>query len=138
MSILDWLKNRFSGRNKALSLYRRGMERAKRQDHAGAIDDYTATINMPQVPPDVKAMALFNRALILSADGDSTQALDDLNMVLTMAATPTEVRIEARRKVVRMERHASGTNGEPHPETARAPRGTHAHRHSSSGGAHLD
>lgn len=96
MNIFEWLRNRFSGRGKALSWYRRGMERAKRQDHVGAIDDYTATINMPHVPPDVKAMALFNRALMLFSEGDSPLARDDLNMVLAMAETPPEVRTEAR------------------------------------------
>ena len=95
------------------------MERAKRQDHAGAIDDYTATINMPHVPPDVKAMALFNRALMLSADGDNPLARDDLNVVLAMAETPTEVRTEARRKLVRMERQSSKADEEPHASTSK-------------------
>jgi hypothetical protein len=130
LNIFEWLTSRFSGRGKAMSLYRRGMERAKRQDHAGAVDDYTATINMPRVPSDVKAMALFNRALVLAADGDNPLALDDLNMVLAMAETPTEVRTEARRKLVRMERQSTKTNGEPHPTTSRAHGVTHAGPHS--------
>ena len=92
MNILGRLKDLFSGRGKALSLYRRGMERAKRNDHVGTIEDYTATINMPHVPADVKAMALFNRALMLSSDGDNPLALDDLRMVLAMPETPTDVR----------------------------------------------
>ena len=88
------------------------MERAKRQDHTGAIGDYTATINLLHVPPDVKAMALFNRALMLSADGDNPLARDDLKVVLAMAETPTEVRTEARRKLVRMERQSGKPNSE--------------------------
>jgi hypothetical protein len=129
MSILKWLNSRFSGRGSALSLYRRGMERAKRQDHVGAIDDYTATINMPHVPPDVKAMALFNRALVLSADGDNPLARDDLNMVLVMAETPTEVRTEARRKLVRMERQSSKADEEPPATTSQTQGATHAALH---------
>jgi hypothetical protein len=96
------------------------MDRAKRQEHAGAIDDYTATINMPHVPPDVKAMALFNRALILSAEGNHALARDDLNVVLTLTDTPPEVRTEARRKLVRMERESSRTEEHGHATTDRA------------------
>ena len=118
MNILEWLKGRLSSRGKALSLYRRGMERAKRQDHAGAFDDYTATIGMAGVPPDVKAMALFNRALVLAADGDNLLAIDDLNVVLALTETPEEVRTEARRKLVRMERQSGKTDGEAHPTTS--------------------
>jgi hypothetical protein len=120
MQILERLKEWYSGRGKALSRYRRGMERAKRQDHAGAIDDYTATINMPQVPPDVKAMALFNRALILASDGDNPQAKTDLNRVLAMAETPADVRTEARRKLVRMERQTSRADEEEQADVRRA------------------
>ncbi len=130
MNILEWLKGRLSSRGKALSLYRRGMERAKRQDHAGAFDDYTATIGMAGVPPDVKAMALFNRALVLAADGDNLLAIDDLNVVLALAETPKEVRTEARRKIVRMERQANKTDGEAYPTTSRARGPTEARLHS--------
>ena len=130
MNILEWLKGRLSSRGKALSLYRRGMERAKRQDHAGAFDDYTATIGMAGVPPDVKAMALFNRALVLAADGDNLLAIDDLNVVLALTETPKEVRTEARRKLVRMERQSGKTDGETHPTTSRAHRLNDARLHS--------
>ena len=120
MQFLERLKEWYSGRGKALSRYRRGMERAKLQDHAGAIDDYTAAINMPQVPPDVKAMALFNRALILASDGDNPLARNDLNRVLAMAETPADVRTEARRKLVRMERQTSRADEEEQADVRRA------------------
>jgi len=120
MHILERLKDWFSGRGKALSQYRRGLERAKRQDHVGAIDDYTAAINMPGVPQDVKAMALFNRALILSSDGDDPQARNDLKLVLALAETPPEVRTEARRKLVRMERQTNRTDEEEQAAGRRA------------------
>ena len=138
MSILEWLTSRLSGRGKALSLYRRGMERAKRQDHAGAFDDYTATVSMPGVPPDVKAMALFNRALVLAADGDNLRALDDLHMVLALAETPDEVRTEARRKLVRMERQSCKTARESQRPISRGHELTGAGLHSRAGGEHPD
>ena len=104
MRISNWLKSLFSSRGEALSLYRRGMARAKKQDHEGAIDDYTATIDMPCAPPDVKAMALYNRALVYSADEDNPKSIDDLNMVLAMAKIPADIKTEARRKLERMKR----------------------------------
>lgn len=104
MSFVNWLKSRFSRREKALALYRQGMTRAQHQDHQGALDDYAATIDMPHGPPDVKAMALYNRALVYAADGDDQKAMDDLNRALAMAQTPAEVRTEARRKLERMKR----------------------------------
>ncbi len=120
MNIWEWLTGRLSNRGKALSLYRRGMERAKRQDHVGAFDDYSAIISMPGVPPDVQAMALFNRALVLAADGDSLLAIDDLNAVLALAATPKKVKLEAHRKLVRMKRQSGNTDGEAYPTASRA------------------
>ena len=110
MSVVNWIKSRFSSRAKALSLYRRGMACAQRQDHQGAIDDYGATIDMPNGPPDVRAMALFNRALVYAADGDDAKATDDLNLVLAMAKTPPDVKTEARRKLKRMRRQSSKVN----------------------------
>lgn len=104
MKILDWLAGIFSRRGKALSLYRRGMERAHHHDNAGAIEDYTAIIEMPKAPPDVRAMALFNRALMHSSDENYPRAIHDLNAVLAMNAAPDDVRTEARRKLERMKR----------------------------------
>ena len=59
MNLIHWFKGWFSSRNKALSFYRRGMAKAKRHDHSGAIHDYTTTIEMPETPLDVIAMAIF-------------------------------------------------------------------------------
>lgn len=107
MQFFNWVKSLFSSRGKALSLYRRGMARANKRDHVGALDDYTATIDMPNVPPDVKAMALYNRPLVYSAHHETAQAVDDLNRVLAMAETPHEIKTEARRRLERMKRQAS-------------------------------
>ena len=61
MIALNWLTGRFSNRGKALSLYKRGMARAKKHDHQGAIDDCTTTIGMPDTPADLKAMVLYKQ-----------------------------------------------------------------------------
>ncbi len=45
----------------AMSLYKRGMAKAKKHDHEGAIANYSAAIDMSDAPPDVKAMALYVR-----------------------------------------------------------------------------
>jgi hypothetical protein len=110
MNIFNWLKSLFTGRGKALLLYRRGMARAKKHDHQGAIDDYTATVDMPNAPTDVKAMALYNRALVYAAVEDNPKAIDDLNKVLATVEAPAEIKTEARRKLERMKRQSSKTN----------------------------
>jgi hypothetical protein len=46
----------------ALSHYRAGMAKANQRNYAGAIADYSAAIQVPDVPPDMKAMAIYNRA----------------------------------------------------------------------------
>ena len=40
MNVFRWLTDRYSSRGKALSIYRRGMAKAKQQDHQGAIEDF--------------------------------------------------------------------------------------------------
>ena len=103
MTIGNCLKSLFSSRAKALSLYRRGMARAKKHDHHGAIDDYTARVDMPYAPSDVKAMALYNRALVHVAAGDDRKGVDDLGAVLAMDQAPANIKAVARQKLAKME-----------------------------------
>jgi hypothetical protein len=103
MSIVNCLKNLFSSRARALSLYRRGMARAKKHDHHGAIDDYTTTVDMAHAPSDVKAMALFNRALAHVAARDDQKGVDDLYAVLAMDQAPANIKTMARQKLAKME-----------------------------------
>ncbi len=110
MGFFNWLKSRSSHRGKGLWLYKRGMEKAKKRDHTGAIDDYTATVDMEGIPPDVKAMALYNRAAVRDASGDSPQAVDDLNAVLAMAEPLEKVKTAAKQKLMRMERRSGGNS----------------------------
>jgi tetratricopeptide (TPR) repeat protein len=103
-----------SGRNKALLLYKRGMAKAKKQDHKGAIDDYSATIESSDGPADVKAMALYNRALVYAAAKEHAKAIDDLQSLLALATTPANVRAAADEKLKKMKRRSG-------PGTATAP-----------------
>ena len=103
MNVLDWLIGRFSNRGRALSLYQRGMARAKKRDHQGAINDYTAAIGGPAMPDDVKSMILYNRALVHAATGDAQKATDDLDAVLSMGAAPVNVVTMARTKLAKIE-----------------------------------
>ena len=106
MNVLRWLMGPFSNRGKALSAYKRGMARAKKHDHQGAIDNYTATIGTPDTPANLKAMALYNRALVYAAVGEDPKVTKDLSDILAMTEAPDSVRIEARRKLVRMQRRS--------------------------------
>ena len=67
MDLVGWVKNSFSHRGKAIVLYRKGMAKAKQRNYAGAVADYSAAIQEPNIPTDVKAMVLYNRALAYSA-----------------------------------------------------------------------
>lgn len=108
MSILDWLTGKFSERGKALSSYRRGMAKARKHDHRGAIHEYSVVIDMTATPPDVKAMALYNRALVYDAIHNQAKAIEDLSEVLAMPAAQPSVKTEAKRKLVRMDRRLQG------------------------------
>ena len=109
MNMANWFTNRFSKRGKAVSLYKRGMAKAKNQDHQGAIQDYTAAIGMAATPADVKGMAQYNRALAYAASGNDRKAMEDIDVVLTMSEALTSVKTEARRMLVRIERRSTDT-----------------------------
>jgi hypothetical protein len=109
MNVPDLLGRLFSKGGKALSLYKRGMAKAKQHDHQGAIDDYTTAISMPDTTANVKAMALYNRAMVYAAIGEKAKATDDLNVVLSMPEDLSEIKGEATRKLVRMERRSKNT-----------------------------
>ena len=110
MNVLKWLSGCFSDRSKAMSLYKRGMKKAKKHDHQGAIDDYTQTIGVADTPSDVKAMVLYNRALVYVAAGDQQKGVDDLDAVLAMEDAPVNVKTMARHKLVRIESRSKKSN----------------------------
>ena len=82
MSLINWIKSLLSRRGKALSYYRAGMAKANQRNYAGAIADYSAAIQVPDVPADVKAMATYNRALAYSSIHNDVKAAEDLATVL--------------------------------------------------------
>lgn len=102
MSFFAWLKNRFCVRG-ALSFYKRGMRKARKYDHKGAINDYTTAIDMPNASANVKAMAQYNRALVHLATKDTQKAIKDLNLILTMKLTLTNIKSMARQRLIRIE-----------------------------------
>lgn len=111
MSFFQWLKG--GSRSKALAHYRQGMNKAAKRDHRGAIDAYSAAIDVPGAPADVKAMALYNRALVYVTAGDAAKGTADLKAVLAMPEAVAEMKMEARRKLVRIQRKASRDEHEP-------------------------
>jgi hypothetical protein len=110
MTFFRWLVSKLSGRNKALSLYKRGMKKATKRDHEGAIADYTATIGIPDAPAELIAMVLYNRALVYVATGDDRKGNDDLEAVLAMKEGLVNVKTMARQKLARMESRSNKTN----------------------------
>ena len=103
MNVLDWLGGHFSNRNKALRLYKRGMAKAKRHDHRGAIDDYTTSLGMADTPDEVKSMVLYNRALVYVAAGDGQKGAVDLDAILGMDEASANIKTMARHKLRRVE-----------------------------------
>ena len=110
MNFLNWWTNRRSVRGAALSLYKRGMQRASKHDRQGATDDYTAVVLMRDAPTDVVAMVLYNRALLNAAIGDAAKATEDLAAVLATTAPLRRIKLAARQKLDRIQ-HGH------HPET---------------------
>ena len=104
MNIFDWFKSRMPSQYRAMWLYRRGMMCAKLHKNQAAIADYSAVIDMADVPAGIRAMALYNRALVYHAMASESGAIDDLRKILEMADAAEHIKTEARRKLVRMER----------------------------------
>lgn len=92
-----------SSRREAMSLYKRGLARAQKNDLSGATASYTAAIELPDSPDDVKAMALYNRALLLAGGGYLAQALADLQTVMELPMSPSSVKVAARRRLERLQ-----------------------------------
>jgi hypothetical protein len=102
MSLSSWLQGVFTGRGNAMAFYHRGMAKAEKHNHQGAIEDYSAAIDDLSAPRDVKAMALYNRALVFSAIGENQKATEDLNVVLGMEESFVNIKTMAKQKLARM------------------------------------
>lgn len=104
MSFANWLTSFFSHRGKSLAQYRSGMAKANERDYAGAIADYSAAIQAPQVPSDVKAMATYNRALAYSAIQEDEKAAADLAALLELPGVPESIKTAAQQRRERIRR----------------------------------
>jgi hypothetical protein len=107
MKLIKWLFGNRSARSVALSLYKRGLKCITKHDQSGALDDFTAAIESPGAPDDLRAMALYNRALLFAALDKFSEAVDDLNAILTMAEPLREIKLAARRRLDRMRHQRS-------------------------------
>ena len=110
MKICNWLTYCLSNRRKALFLYKRGTAKAKKEDHQGAIHDYTTMIGIPGTPADLMAMALYNRALVHFTAGDDQKGESDLDAVLAMSEAGVNVKTMARQKLARIESRSNKRN----------------------------
>ena len=106
MSLVEWLKSLLSKRDKALFLYKRGMAKATNGDHEGAIQDYTAAVEIKGIQPKVEAMARYNRALAHLTNSDHTKAVEDLLLVLDMEDRLPNIKKMAKQKLMRIDRRA--------------------------------
>jgi len=104
MGLLNLLKSWFSQRGRAMSHYRSGMDKAKKDDFSGAILEYSACMESPGIPPDVTAMALYNRALAYSAIDENVKAADDLTAVLKLPGLPDKIKTAASQRKERIRR----------------------------------
>jgi hypothetical protein len=107
MSLVKWLFSGRSRRSIALSLYKRGLRCIKKHDQHGAMGGFTAAIESPGAPDDLRAMALYNRALLFAALDKFSEAVDDLNAILAMADPLREIKLAARRRLDRMRHQRS-------------------------------
>ncbi|MBN2290963.1 MAG: hypothetical protein JXM70_00975 [Pirellulales bacterium] len=80
------------------------MAKANKHDYDGAIADYSAAIQSPNIPADVKAMALYNRALVYSAIHEDKKSAEDLMAVLEMPGLPKNIQMEAQERRERIRR----------------------------------
>ena len=110
MMQFNLLKTPIFSKFRAEWFYRRGMMQAKLHKNQLAIADYTAVIEMAEAPANIRAMALYNRALVYYCTSSESKAVDDLNKVLEMTGAAEHVRMEARRKLVRMKRTSNRTD----------------------------
>ncbi len=104
MNLIEWLRGKCSKKFQAGLIYRRGLLKAKLHDNQAALADYTAVIEMDEAPDDLRAMALYNRSVVHLAQHQQAAAIGDLEELLGIPQAAANVKIEARRKLVRMQR----------------------------------
>jgi hypothetical protein len=87
------------------------MAKANKHDYEGAIADYSAAVQVSDIPTDVKAMALYNRALSYSAIHKDARAAEDLAAMLEMPGLPANIKNRAQQRRERIQqRDKRGTD----------------------------
>ena len=86
-----------------MALYHRAVTLAKNHDEQAALDAYSAVVDWPGVPADIQTMALYNRSVVYTARHDDARAILDLQRILATPGAAGDVRLEAKRKLYRME-----------------------------------
>lgn len=74
----------------AMALLSRGVIKGKQDDSTGELADYTATVGLPQVSPELMAMAFNIRGLAKDRQGDTAGAITDYTAVIELPHAPTE------------------------------------------------
>lgn len=110
MNAIKWIASCFSKSDRAASLYKRGMAKAKKKDHPGAIADYSAALEAEGGSAEMKAMILYNRGIVYVAAGMAKNGADDLNAVLAMHDAQPDVKDAAQRKLAKIESRAGRRN----------------------------
>ena len=72
------------------ALLRRGKAKKSLADFKGAINDYTAVIELEGAPRDLVALALVNRGVVKGRQGDSQGALADYTAVIELEGAPKD------------------------------------------------
>ena len=111
MSFLKSLSRLLSKGGRAAALHERGMAKAKCDDWAGAIVDYTAAIDCLNVPDALVATARFNRALAYAHQELYDKAEEDLQAVVATLGAPEKIRAAAKEKLVRWEKRRAKNSG---------------------------
>lgn len=109
---MSFLSDLISGRGKLMAAYKRGMQKAKDRDLAGAIEDYTSILQSAKADADLKAMAMLNRGLAYSTNRDFDSARSDLEAVVAMPGVPANIVSAAETKLKRMTSRLEKSTGD--------------------------
>jgi hypothetical protein len=88
--------------------YRSGLAKAQHKDFDGAILEYTAVLDAPDVSHELCAMALYNRAIAHRFKKSYPAALADLEHLLAMDGLRPHIRKAAIEKRSQMQRVVDG------------------------------
>lgn len=103
MNPIQSLMSYFAKGDQVNTLYKRGMAKAKKHNHSGAIEDYTNALAVSDIGPEMQAMILYNRGLVYVAAGMAKQGAGDLNAVIAMETAAENVKRAAERKLARIQ-----------------------------------